>query len=180
MQGRIVIITGCPGTGKTTLAAQLARHSTRAKSVHMHTDDFYHYLSKGYVPPYLPESNEQNGIVIDALLAAAKRFCDGGYDVIVDGIIGPWFIDPWLEAARAGTEIHYLVLRAAEEETLRRAVAREKLGREANIAVVKAMWPQFACLGDYEAHAVDTTDRTPEQTLSLLQDILLAKSHLLK
>lgn len=68
----------------------------------MHTDDFYHALSKGAIPPHLPESNGQNLVVIQAFLAAALRFARGGYDVIVDGIVGPWFIGPWMDAARAG------------------------------------------------------------------------------
>ena len=36
----------------------------------------------------MPESNEQNLIVIEAFLEAAKRYARGGYDVIVDGIVG--------------------------------------------------------------------------------------------
>ena len=44
----------------------------------------------------MPESNEQNLIVIEAFLEAAKRYARGGYDVIVDGIVGPWFLEPWL------------------------------------------------------------------------------------
>ena len=84
-QGRIIVITGSPGTGKTTTASTVAKESDLEKSVHMHTDDFYHYLSKGAIPPYLPESNEQNLIVIEAFLEAAKRYARGGYDVIVDG-----------------------------------------------------------------------------------------------
>lgn len=39
--GRIVIITGCPGTGKSTAAAQAASHSPLEKSVYLHTDTFY-------------------------------------------------------------------------------------------------------------------------------------------
>ena len=46
-QGRIIVITGAPGTGKTTTASAVAKESDLEKSVHMHTDDFYHYLSKG-------------------------------------------------------------------------------------------------------------------------------------
>ena len=46
-QGRIIVITGAPGTGKTTTASVVAKESDLEKSVHMHTDDFYHYLSKG-------------------------------------------------------------------------------------------------------------------------------------
>ena len=83
-QGRIIVITGAPGTGKTTTASVVAKESDLEKSVHMHTDDFYHYLSKGAIPPHLPESNEQNLIVIEAFLEAAKRYARGGYDVIVD------------------------------------------------------------------------------------------------
>ena len=56
-QGRIIIITGAPGTGKTTVASIVAQKSDMEKSVHMHTDDFYHYLSKCVIPPHLPESN---------------------------------------------------------------------------------------------------------------------------
>ena len=53
-QGRIIIITGSPGTGKTATASVIAQKSDLEKSVHMHTDDFYDYLSKGAIPPHLP------------------------------------------------------------------------------------------------------------------------------
>ena len=53
-QGRIVVITGSPGTGKSTTASLVAKESDMDKSVHMRTDDFYHYLSKGAIPPHLP------------------------------------------------------------------------------------------------------------------------------
>ena len=49
-QGRIIVITGSPGTGKTTTASIVAKESNMDKSVHMHTDDFFHYLSKGAIP----------------------------------------------------------------------------------------------------------------------------------
>ena len=128
-QGRIIVITGAPGTGKTTTASVIAEKSDLGKSVHLHTDDFYHYLCKGAIPPHLPKSEEQNLVVIEAFLEAAKRFARGGYDVVVDGIVGPWFLDPWLRAAGQGYEVHYIVLRAGKEETMRRAVGRANLVR---------------------------------------------------
>ena len=105
---RIIIITGAPATGKTTTAAIIAKESDLEKSVHIHTDDFYHYLSKGAIPPHLPESNNQNLVVIEAFLAAAKRYAQDGYDVIVDGIIGPWFLEPWLKVVQEHYEVHYM------------------------------------------------------------------------
>lgn len=156
-QGRIIVITGAPGTGKTTTASAVAKESDLEKSVHMHTDDFYHYLSKGAIPPHLPESNEQNLIVIEAFLEAAKRYARGGYDVIVDGIIGPWFLKPWQSLVREHYEVHYIILRASKEETLKRAVERSKLDRKTNIELVETMWEQFCNLGIYESNVIDTT-----------------------
>ena len=104
---RIIIITGAPATGKTTTAAIIAKESDLEKSVHIHTDDFYHYLSKGAIPPHLPESDNQNLVVIEAFLAAAKRYAQDGYDVIVDGIIGPWFLEPWLNVVQENYEVHW-------------------------------------------------------------------------
>ena len=153
-QGRIVVITGSPGTGKTTTSAIVAKESNMEKSVHMHTDDFYHYLSKGAIPPHLPESNRQNLIVIEAFLEAAKRYVRGGYDVIVDGIIGSWFLEPWLDIVREGYEVHYIILRANKEETMKRAIERSKLDRETNIELVETMWEQFHNLGIYEKNAL--------------------------
>ena len=118
-------------------------------------------------------------MVIEAFLAAAVRFAQGGYDTLVDGVVGPWFLDPWLAAARAGTEIHYFVLRAAKDVTLARALGRSKLGESANRELVETMWPLFADLGPWEPYAVDTTALFPEETAALLQAKLGARSHLL-
>lgn len=142
-KGRIVLITGPPGTGKTTTSAIIAKESGMEKSVHMHTDDFYHYLSKGAIPPHLPESNEQNLIVIEAFLEAAKRYVRGGYDVIVDGIIGPWFLEPWINVVQEGYEVHYIILRAGKKETMKRAIKRSKLDKETNIELVETMWAEI-------------------------------------
>ena len=75
--GRIIVITGSPGTGKTTTASIVAKESDLEKSVHMHTDDFYHYLSKGAIPPHLSESNEQNLVVIEAFIDVDGVECIG-------------------------------------------------------------------------------------------------------
>ena len=177
--GRIIVITGAPGTGKTTISAVVAKESSMEKSVHMHTDDFYHYLSKGAIPPHLPESNQQNLIVIEAFLEAAKSYARGGYDVIVDGIIGPWFLEPWLNIVREGYEVHYIVLRANKEETMKRAVERSKLDRKINIELVETMWEQFDDLGAYEKNTLDTTLLSVEDTVFAIKEKIASKATLL-
>ena len=177
--GRIIIITGSPGTGKTTAAAMAAKESALPRSVYMHTDDFYHYLRKGAIPPHLPKSHRQNRTVIEAFLAAARRFAQDGYDVIVDGIIGPWFLEPWIQAVREGFLVHYVILRADREETIKRAVEREKLDRRTNLELVDVMWDQFCDLGAYEKYVIDTTTLTAEETTARILKAVEEKTHLL-
>ena len=174
-----MILWGPPGTGKTTTASTVAKESDLEKSVHMHTDDFYHYLSKGAIPPHLPESNEQNLIVIEAFLEAAKRYARGGYDVIVDGIVGPWFLEPWLNIVQEHYEVHYIVLRASKEETMKRAIKRSKLDRETNIELVETMWNQFSNLGIYELNVIDTTTHSIKDTVSAVKEKIVSGTALL-
>src|SRR5689334_1125692 len=84
--GAVVVLTGPPGAGKTTVARVLADRLT--PSVHLHTDDFWHYIRQGWIAPYLPEAHRQNQVVINVVVQAAFGFAQGGYHVIVDGIVG--------------------------------------------------------------------------------------------
>ena len=178
-QGRIIVITGSPGTGKTTTASIVAKESNMDKSVHMHTDDFFHYLSKGAIPPHLPESNEQNLVVIEAFLEAAKRYDRGGYDVIVDGIVGPRFLEPWRALVREDYEVHYIVLRASKEETMKRAVERSKLDRKTNVELVETMWEQFCNLGIYESNVIETTTYSIQEAVFAVKEKISSGAALL-
>jgi hypothetical protein len=46
------------------------------------------------------------------LAKAAERYAQGGYFVVVDGIVGPWFIHPFKSLKQP---VHYVVLRPALE-----------------------------------------------------------------
>jgi hypothetical protein len=60
------------------------------------------------------------------LAGAAVGYAAGGYLVMLDGITGPGFLDPF--RARRDAPLHYAVLRPERPETLRRAHGRT--GRE--------------------------------------------------
>ena len=63
--------------------------------MHLHTDDFYAWIASGYVDPWRMESYEQNTVIFGVAAGAADRFAEGGYDVVVDGVLGMWGLDPW-------------------------------------------------------------------------------------
>jgi chloramphenicol 3-O-phosphotransferase len=96
LPGNILILTGTPGAGKSSTARSLVAASD-APAVHLHSDDFWHFIKKGAIPPYLPESRNQNEVVMAVLANAAEEYAKGGYFVVVDGIVGHaawrWF---WL------------------------------------------------------------------------------------
>jgi predicted kinase len=164
-RGAVVIITGPPGAGKTTVAARLAGDSPRP-AVHLHSDDFYGYIRSGYIEPYRAEADEQNRVVIGVMAGAAASYAAGGYLVLLDGIIGPWFLGPFRDAAgRAARPLHYAVLRPDLAQTLRRA--RERPGPvRIESGPIRGLHQQFSQLGDLEAHVLDTTGHSVEQTIA--------------
>ena len=178
-KGKIIIITGPPATGKSTISSLVAENSDLPKSVHMHTDDFYHYIKKGVTSPSLPESNVQNEVVIEAFLKATKTFAHNEYEVIVDGIIGPWFLDPWVELAKENYEVHYLILRASKDITMKRALERIKLDESTNVELVETMWNQFTNLNNYENNVINTTNQTIDQTLQEIRQRIRNKENCL-
>ena len=169
---RIVIISGPPGSGKSSVSRILAENSAYERAVHMHTDDFYCYIRKGYISPWLSEACEQNTVIIESFASSVKGLASEGYEVIVDGVLGPWFIEPWLELAQNGFDVRYIILRPDEQTTILRAVEREKDVALTDVDAVRHMWQCFSNLGTYEPHIIDTTNQNIEETVALIQKLL--------
>lgn len=165
-----MILTGPPGAGKSTTAAALAAECE--KSVHLHTDDFWRYIAAGAIPPYLPESDQQNQTVLRVIAQAALTYAEGGYTVVVDGVVGPWMLHHFEHAVRdePATVMHYIVLRPARETTLARAQARTGPDVLTTEEPVLTMWDQFADLANLERHVLDTSGHSPHQTLQAVRD----------
>jgi len=87
----VVIVSGPPGSGKTTVAAALASESERG--VHLESDWFYWCIRAGFIGSHLPEANSQNEAVMAIAADAAAGFALAGYAVFWDGVVGPWFLD---------------------------------------------------------------------------------------
>jgi hypothetical protein len=163
---RITIVTGCPGTGKTTLAIELA--ASRANGVRVVADLFYEFFSHPVVP-IRPEAHAQNTAAVRAVAAASAAFATGDYEVFVDGIFGPWFLPTFLaETQPSGVGVDYIVLRAAFPETLQRAMSRPQAKAE-DEEIVRHMHQQFADLGHFESHAIDTTNQSFAETRCLIE-----------
>ncbi len=163
MTGELTILTGPPAVGKTTVAAELAGSAARP-SVHLVTDGFYRSIRTGFVLPFLPAAADQNRVVVDAIVATASTFARGGYDVIVDGIIGPWFLPPFRAAALT---LSYVVLRSTLDVTLDRA---RRLGEElTDVGAITGLHGAFAELGELERHVIDTSGHDVDATVAAVR-----------
>jgi predicted kinase len=138
----ITLITGAPGTGKTTVSARLAERS--ACGVHIPSDVFYTFPAHP-TPPHLAAADAQNRAVIAAAVQAAAAFARRGYEVYLDGIFGPWFL-PLIaaELAPSVSSLHYVVLRAPLETTRRRIRGRSGHLKDGVVRQMHAEFEQHA------------------------------------
>jgi len=119
--GELLIVSGPPGAGKSTLARRLV--DERSPSVLVEGDEFFRFLRRGRIEPWLVEAHEQNETVTIAAGAVTGSFVRGGYWTVYDGLIGPWFLPRF--AGAAGLErVHYLVLLPDVDVCVQRVATR--------------------------------------------------------
>jgi predicted ABC-type ATPase len=123
--GSLLVITGPPGAGKSTVVRILADRFEPSALVE--GDSFFAFLARGAIPPWLPESNDQNDVVIQAAAAAAGRYASGGYMTVYDGVVGPWFL-PTFATATGLVCLDYLVLLPSLERCVERVGTRQGHG----------------------------------------------------
>ncbi len=154
--GRVIVVSGPPGAGKSTIARRVA--DALSPSVHLHADDFWSYIRQGGIAPHLPEAHRQNSTVISVLANSAFGYAAGGYHVICDGVIGPWFLDVFRAASTTSAiELHYVVLRPDRATTLRRAVARTAADTLTDPEPIQSLHQQFSSLDNLEPHVLDSS-----------------------
>jgi len=145
------IISGSPASGKSTLARSLAQ--AHSAGLHFQTDTFYQFPAHP-VDPTTIESRHQNTVIMQAIGRATSAFVDGGYEVYLDGVIGPWFIDTLLLDCGNIKTIDYVILTASIETSVERAIGRND---DTSLDQVRHMHKAFEEEQGYLQHRLDTT-----------------------
>jgi predicted kinase len=161
--GHVLLLTGCPGSGKTTVAPMVAE-----RSVCLDLDWFFAKLCSGAIEPWLEESHQQNRIVLAAAAAALATFGAGGYFTVADGVMYPEMIDLFVDACQPlGLALHYTVFRAPLPVIIERVRSRRHEPQHADALadeqVIAELWHKFEAAGVEERHLIDVSADTPEQ-----------------
>jgi hypothetical protein len=94
--------------------------------------------------------------VIQAAAAAAGRLVTGGYTVVYDGVVGPWFLDPFGAAAEVAS-LHYAILLPPEALCLERVQHRADHGFR-DLTAARHMYTEFATADAHPRHMFVSTE----------------------
>ena len=163
---RLLLLTGSPGCGKTTVAPLVAdRHEPSAC---LDLDWFFAKVRRGSVEPWKPEAHDQNRTVLGAAAAAVAQFVRGGYFTVAEGILYPFMLDLFETACEPlAITLNYAVLRApvaiVQERVQERRAEPPHAGALADAAVVDDLWAQFESHDVEERHRVDSGRHPPAE-----------------
>ena len=164
--GEVLLLTGSPGSGKTTVAPLVA--DRRAPSACLDLDWFFAKLRRGAIEPWRAEAHAQNRVVLGAAAEAVAAFAQGGYFIVAEGILYPFMLDLFvLACAPHALRLSYAVLRAPIGVVQQRVQDRRSEPPHARALadadVVDDLWAQFETHGVGELHRVDSGTRVPEE-----------------
>jgi cytidylate kinase len=163
----LIVVTGPPGAGKSTVAELLVGRFELSALVA--GDAFFAMVDRGFIDPWTEAAHRQNEVVIAAAGAAAGRLAEGGYTVVFDGVIGPWFLDAFVAATGLG-EVQYVILLPPEHVCLQRVGSRVGHGFSDPDAA-RHMYGEFAGAARTGLHVVRSTD-SPDLIATTITDLL--------
>jgi len=124
----------------------------------------------GHIEPWLPEAKAQNEAVMRTIFAAFVSFWEDGYEVVLDGVVGPWFLTGLDGRLPALMPVDYVLL-LPDLKTVQHRVATRTGHGFTDEAATTQMYQDFeSARSGFERHVLDSTGLTPAQVAEEIRD----------
>jgi ribosomal protein S18 acetylase RimI-like enzyme len=164
----ILILTGPPGAGKTSVALALADRYDRV--AHINVDALRHFVTPtGYRAPGKPGFERQQALATRNACDLARNFIAERFAVIIDDIVPALAdLDRYVEGLKyAGVSLHFVRLLPS-----RNACSQRNRARKADRVPedrLRSVYAQFESAGDLPGSVIDNSALTVEATADRLQ-----------
>jgi hypothetical protein len=170
--GELIIVTGPPGAGKSTVSGLVA--DSFDSSVLIPGDWFFSLWHGGAISPWLPQALPQTSVAARAAAAAAGAFARADCRVVYDGFIPPGDLAGF--AAAAGLSVlHYAVILPPAATCAGRVASRTGHGFT-SVDATRAMHRDFAQATLDARHLITDAGAAPEDVARQILDGLAAGS----
>ncbi|MCT2545694.1 ATP-binding protein [Streptomyces sp. NPDC059849] len=163
-----VLLTGIPGSGKSTVAAALA--ATLRMSAHIEVDALQEMIVSGGQwpsPAANPEADRQIFLRARNACLLAGSFARAGFTPVLDDVVVRRSHLDFYRTTLTAVPLHIVVLAPGPAEAWRRNQAREKALATDWSPLDEAMRSELAQQGTWIDNAAQTVDETVEAILSV-------------
>lgn len=161
--GKLYLITGPAGVGKSTISKILAENKT--KSALIEGDQIYHFVKGGYISPWL-EGNHLD-VFWENSIDTIKNFLKRDYDVVFNYIIDKNKLHT-LATIFADVEVKFVVLMVDEETIVKRDKERTLDWQMGERSIV--LLNEFKNDGYDDKYILDTSNLSIEDTAKEIEE----------
>lgn len=166
----IFIITGAPGSGKTSVARALLQHFPTG--LHLPVNELRAFVVSGIahpLPEWTGETSRQFRLARQATLQTARLYAREGFTVAIDDVISLQEAQALYEPRLARHELYKILLQPDLETALERSLSRENNSFGADVLTenIRRTHESFAEEGEFAPGwlVVDTSQLSVEGTV---------------